>query len=106
MLATNMLPVQYAPHAASSDTGYTHVLLWIEASYMEYRLPYDTLAMLLGPLGTGCTYSLLWDKLLKSRGCSLEKLSLGSSQGRSPRELPGDSFSRLPKAFQQFVRLC
>ena len=40
-----------------------------------------------------------WDKLWKSRGCSLEKLSLGSSWGRNPRKLPRDSFSRLPEAF-------
>ena len=43
----------------------------------------------------------IWDKLWKSLGCSLEKLSRGSSRGRSPR----DGFSRLHKAFPQLVRL-
>ena len=53
-----------------------------------------------------CSSLNFWDKLWKSRGCSLEKLSLGSSQGGSRRELPRESFSRLPEALPQLVRLC
>ena len=50
---------------------------------------------------SGRTLAKLW----KSRGCSLEKLSLGSSQGHSPRELPRDTFASVPKAFPLLVRL-
>ena len=42
-----------------SGIGCIHGLLWIEASYIEYRLSEDTLAMLLGHSGTGCTHGLL-----------------------------------------------